>query len=94
MMVYTVGPCGRGGMIVCWEEDDPDFLLLDRLFGCLLDMRPLRGTMSVEFHVPEDGGPYERCNVGELFIGSDKNRLHKELVTTLCIRRRILLHGL
>lgn len=37
---------------------------------------------------------YQRSYVGELFVGGDKDRLHKELVAALCIWRGVFLHGL
>jgi hypothetical protein len=34
------------------------------------------------------------ADVGEFLVGCDKNRLDEELVAALCVRWRVLLHGL
>ena len=40
------------------------------------------------------GSTYKGCNVGELLVRSDENRLNEELVAALCVWRRVFLHRL
>jgi hypothetical protein len=78
---------------VSWQEKDPNLLLLNRRLVGLLNVRPLHSLFSL---APCLHGrcTYQRSNVGKLFVGGDKDRLHKELVAALCIWRRVLLHSL
>jgi hypothetical protein len=36
----------------------------------------------------------QRADVGEFLVGCDEDRLDEELITALCVWRRVLLHGL